>query len=311
MSSPSPSVLLCSPIAAGHIAPLLNIAAEAVRRGYVVTIAVSGDPNEPAAKWKDAVSRVGATLLNLDEVFLFETDAKQIGKRILGRAAAAGDQFAQAVISRVTPLPSVILFDFFALWGWIVGHYVTQYAQSHSLPLPTVGCVLSGFPGMKLSENMLKFPEYDELASRLPIPYRHNRHVSIIPEGVPVYAFSTLSVARHTPKEFHLVGPLHIDLSASDVTSPLLPQLAACRRDAVRIVYIALGTMVLRFYGASQAQYLRDLFHSVTVAALKMGLHLDCGIFLLKVPLSLLLSLSLSLSLSRCGGGGVNDCEDC
>jgi len=291
----SPSLLLCSTVAAGHIAPLLNIAAEGVRRGYSVTVAVSGDPNEPAGKWRDTVTKIGAQMLDLDETFLYHTDARQVGKRIVGRAAEGSHKFAEAVLSQVNPLPSVILFDFFALWGWLVGHYVNEYLKSHSLPPASVSCVLSGFPGMVIKENMLSFSEYDEWVAKFPIPYTHNRHISVIPAGVPVFGFSTPRIARHTPMEFHLIGPLHIDLSIPDGSSSLLSALCVARREGVRVVYIALGTMVLRFFGGTHAEYFRHLYHSVTLAALRAGMHFVFSFLLFLNDNLLIVFLSYSL----------------
>jgi UDP:flavonoid glycosyltransferase YjiC (YdhE family) len=48
--------LLCSPVATGHLNPLLGVARALTHRGWSVTIAISGDPNEPASKHTDAVS---------------------------------------------------------------------------------------------------------------------------------------------------------------------------------------------------------------------------------------------------------------
>ena len=46
-------VVFGSPMAVGHVRPLMPLAARLVARGFDVVWAVSGDPNEPASVWKE------------------------------------------------------------------------------------------------------------------------------------------------------------------------------------------------------------------------------------------------------------------
>lgn len=106
--APGSAVVFGSPVAVGHVRPLMPLARRLVERGFVVIWAISGDANEPAAKWREPLSTLGVRFVDVDETAPFvrggtpEFSAfSNVFARILARAndvsAGAADAIALAL----------------------------------------------------------------------------------------------------------------------------------------------------------------------------------------------------------------------
>jgi hypothetical protein len=71
MRTDSEVVVFGSPMAVGHVRPLMPLAARLVGRGFDVIWAISGDPNEPASVWKEPLAKMGVTFIDVDAVAPF------------------------------------------------------------------------------------------------------------------------------------------------------------------------------------------------------------------------------------------------
>ena len=95
MGTDSKVVVFGSPMAVGHVRPLMPLAARLVARGFDVVWAISGDPNEPASAWKEPFAKMGVTLIDVDAVAPFarheafpSTSAASVYPRSLARSLA-------------------------------------------------------------------------------------------------------------------------------------------------------------------------------------------------------------------------------
>src|SRR3954471_17282079 len=123
MRTDSKVVVFGSPMAVGHVRPLMPLAARLVARGFDVVWAVSGDPSEPASVWKEPFAKMGITFVDIDAVAPFarhdafpSMTAAAVHPRALARTndteAAAPKAIAAAVAGR-TVVAGVN--DYFAL----------------------------------------------------------------------------------------------------------------------------------------------------------------------------------------------------
>jgi hypothetical protein len=82
--------------------------------------------------------------MDLDKVKLWE--AGNIGSgpayRCFARAADCGEAFAAHIQKTMNPLPSLVVFDMFAVWGWLVWKII---GSKIVIPVSIFG-VVSGFP---------------------------------------------------------------------------------------------------------------------------------------------------------------------
>ena len=127
MRTASKVVVFGSPMAVGHVRPLMPLAARLVARGFDVVWAVSGDPSEPASVWKEPFAKLGVTFIDVDAVAPFgrheafpTMSAASVFPRALARtndvAAGAAKAIAAAVAGR-TVVAGVN--DYFALWAYV------------------------------------------------------------------------------------------------------------------------------------------------------------------------------------------------
>ena len=172
----------------------------------------------------------------------------------------------------MSPLPSVIIFDIFALWGWLIGKNLNVLPEFGLSPI-NLYVSNSGFPESSISHSMIKTPEVQAAIARFPYPFEPNSEICTAPKGVPVICFSSRSVAPDAPKDWHLVGLFPPGaLTAAPAASPLcLEKYSKARSEGIPIVYLAFGTIILRFFGTSQAAFFREVYHTITIAALKAG----------------------------------------
>jgi len=123
MRTDSKVVVFGSPMAVGHVRPLMPLAARLAARGFDVVWAISGDPNEPASVWKEPLAKIGVTFIDLDAVAPFarhdafpSMSVGSVYPRALARtndvAAGAAKAIAAAVAGR-TVVAGVN--DYFAL----------------------------------------------------------------------------------------------------------------------------------------------------------------------------------------------------
>jgi hypothetical protein len=108
MGTDSEVVVFGSPMAVGHVRPLMPLAARLVARGFDVIWAISGDPSEPASVWKGPLAKIGVTFIDLDAVAPFArhdafptTSAASVPPRVLARANDVAEGAAIAIAAVV------------------------------------------------------------------------------------------------------------------------------------------------------------------------------------------------------------------
>src|SRR5690348_9130056 len=70
-------IVFASPVAVGHVRPLLPLAKRLAERGFAVVWAISGDANEPAAVWRKPISEIGVEFVDIDQVASFARGATE------------------------------------------------------------------------------------------------------------------------------------------------------------------------------------------------------------------------------------------
>jgi hypothetical protein len=259
------SVLICSTVAAGHLSPLIPIALEAKKRNLFVTIGISGDLNELASKWNEKITSMGISFFDFDLVHLVDmSHLTNVYHRIFYRAAKGGQDFANAVLQSINPLPQIIIFDMFAIWGWVIGECLKQKGHSVSMY-----CSCSSFPGFRVGNNF-SFPEMGELLAQFPSPFHSNQSLPFIPDGIPIIGFSTQRISFGASENFILAGPSSFVFDSID-SSPILQQLKIARNDGFKIIYISLGTVVMRFAKGEEKEFIPRLYQTVTLAAIQQN----------------------------------------
>jgi UDP:flavonoid glycosyltransferase YjiC (YdhE family) len=280
-------VVLASPVAAGHVSPLIPLARHLVQSGYAVIWAISGDPDEPAAKWKDQLTALGVEFLDIDAVAPFTRELPvdkpsntTLMRRLLARtndvAPAAAKTLAAAVAGRRIV---AAVYDFFAIWG---------YVAFTRLGIARISALISAFPtGAALEDRAFLDDAYylQELAKlraagvgRFDAPLR----MSFIPDDPAVHVFAATSkhLCSGAPDFVKLVGvprevvPPIDDTKISDTDRELVRRLEQARSEGRRVLLLSMGTMVMRFMSRTDpayVAYLGRLYSTLAAAALKSG----------------------------------------
>lgn len=280
-----------TPVAVGHVRPLMPLARRLVERGDRVVWAISGDANEPAAMWRAQLEQIGVTLVDVDATSPFSRgDAPEMHsggmiaalfRRIAGRANDVTVGAVAAIRAAVGDHPiRAGIYDYFGLWA---------YAALRRLDAPSISCVISAFP--------MVMDQYDALAACAGDVYQRELATlrasgvggleslrgGLIPNdpGVSVVSFTSPQLCPHAPSWIRLLGvqhgvlPRREDLSTASVENQALAdRLSRARDRGERVVLLSMGTVVTRMFtraGATHVGFLRRLYSELAASALRQG----------------------------------------
>jgi UDP:flavonoid glycosyltransferase YjiC (YdhE family) len=284
-------VVFGSPMAVGHVRPLMPLAARLVARGFDVVWAVSGDASEPASAWKEPFAKMGVTFVDVDAVAPFarndafpSASAASVYPRALARANDVAEGAAKAIAFAVAGRTVVAgVNDYFALWA---------YVAMRKLGIERIKTVVSSFAS-SLSAPSLDVGASDPVVQRELADLR-SRHAGVggldrplraglIPDdpSVEVLSFSSKELCLDPPDYVRLVG-VHVDAlpSVDDLGSAphehqaLVRRLRAARESGARVVLLSVGTIVTKValrMGPPYSHALKQLYSSVARAALSAG----------------------------------------
>jgi UDP:flavonoid glycosyltransferase YjiC (YdhE family) len=282
-------VVFGSPVAVGHVRPLMPLAERLVERGFAVVWAISGDGNEPASAWKEPLSKIGVHFIDVDAVATFErgeafpsTSFAAVYQCIVARANDVGAAAAEAIRSAVSGRTIVAgVNDYFALWA---------YVAMKRLGVDRIKTVVSAFPAHLGSmpsnagaDDPIVQSELGKLraagVSCLDRPLR----AGLIPDdpSVEVLSFSSARLCLDAPDYIRLLGA-HVDAlpSVDDLGSApsehrdLVRRLRSAREGGARVVLLSMGTVVTRLamrLGAQHMAGLKVLYSTLAAAALRGG----------------------------------------
>ena len=300
-----PHILLFATQASGHLNAVCVIAEAAARNGYRATVAVAGDsdPGCSAARHRARVEEVGATFVDLDAGAVFDprpivqgTPApSDVGTptgplpSIRRRVRECFRPYLAVTTAALAdgPLPTVVVFDFFAAFGYFI---------AAALGVPAVA-IFSGFPGTAAglwpTKGLMQCPpdavaEWSELLQALaaerqlrPQSVGPVEHPAVwvpgpvwatLPAGVPVVANTSPLLAPDSLPGVHLLGiPRLPKVAVSDSEALPLAALAEARRAGRPLVYISMGTMVLKSRLPTIGPYLSALYQATAAAAAAIG----------------------------------------
>jgi UDP:flavonoid glycosyltransferase YjiC (YdhE family) len=286
---PESAVVFGSPVAVGHVRPLMPLARRLVERGFLVVWAVSGDANEPASKWREPLSALGVRFVDLDETVPFVRGGtpefsvfQNVFARIAARAndisAGAADAIALALEGR---RPVAAVYDYFALWF---------HAATRRLGVDNVVSIVSAFPTPESS--LPKFltvdnPLYDREMAALRqsgwVSFGDAPRLGIIPDdpALRVACFSSPRLCPEPPGGILMLGVArealpHVgDLaSAPEEHRALVRRLADARERGAKVLLLSMGTVVTRMFtrmGPEHIGFLKRLYTTLAASALRSG----------------------------------------
>jgi len=282
-------IVFGSPVAVGHVRPLIPLAERLVQRGYAVIWAISGDANEPASAWKEPLEKIGVHFVDLDSLAPFERGKAlesrsfaAVYQRILARANDVAGAAAEAIRAAVAGRTIVAgVYDFFGLWA---------YVAMTKLGIERIHTVVSAFPAMLSSmspEASAGDPIVQEELAKLRaagIPgFDRPLRAGIVPDApsVTVLSFSSSRLCPDAPEYVRLLGP-HLDaLPAVDELDEaplenrdLVRRLRAARAEGAPVVLLSMGTVVTKFamrIGPHLVEGLKELYGTLASAALQRG----------------------------------------
>jgi UDP:flavonoid glycosyltransferase YjiC (YdhE family) len=287
------AILIATPVSVGHVKPLLPVAKRLVKRGFTVVWAISGDGNEPAAKWREPLAEHGVVFVDVDAVAMFSRGEggdfatanllSSLLRRICGRANDVAEAAAGAIRAAVGERRIRCgLYDFFALWG---------YVAMKRLGVQQVDVVVSAFPGMldqllpgaAFADDAIYQRELAQLRDAGFGAFAELPRAGMIPrdKALRVLCFTSSQLCPKPPDYVQLLGVSHDalphadDLSAApEADQALARRLEAARDGGARVVLLSLGTMVTRMFSRlspAHVAFLKRLYTSLAASALRAG----------------------------------------
>lgn len=283
----SEAIVFGSPVAVGHVRPLMPLAKRLAERGFHVVWAISGDDNEPASKWREAIGALGVTFVDLDAKAPFprgnQIQARDLGGvllRIIARAndiaAPAADVVREAIGGRRVRCG---VYDYFGLWAYVV---------MRRLGIEAIDVVVSAFPsGLGAIPNEL-YGEGTAYARELAQvhaagfgSFGEAPRDGLIPRdpAVRILNFSSPHLCTDAPKEVTLLGVQVDALPKVDDNRSIPPdhealvsRLRSAREAGTPVVLLSMGTVVMRLFslwGAAHIAFLRRLYTTLAASALR------------------------------------------
>lgn len=290
--APARAIVIASPVAVGHVRPLLPLARRLVERGFAVVWAISGDANEPAAAWRKTISDLGVQFIDIDEVAGFSrgatdpefasTSMASLCRRIVGRANDVAEPAAAAIRAAVGERPIACgFYDYFALWGYVALRRIgVVHVDAVLSAFPTV--IDDGIPEAMYVGDPVYQREYAQLRAggfgAFDKPFRSG----IVPRDADLRILSFSSpLLCDAPPGVHVLGlqrdalPNKENLAAaSEEHQALAHRLRLAREGGARVLLLSMGTVVTRMYkrfGGAHLEFLRRLYTTVAASALRAG----------------------------------------
>jgi UDP:flavonoid glycosyltransferase YjiC (YdhE family) len=284
------AVVFGSPVAVGHVRPLIPLARRLTKRGLRVVWAISGDDNEPAAVWQKPLGELGVHFVDLDQTARFSRgttpdfvtmSAASLFRRIVARANDVADAAAEAIRGAVGERPILCgIYDYFALWS---------YVAMRRLGVSNIDAVISAFPVVidAMPAAMFQDPIYlRELAQLRARGLRWLEELprsGVIPRdpGLRVLSFTSPALCPQAPEGIRLLGEEpdvlpHVEeiASAPEAHQLLAEKLRSARAGGARVVLLSMGTVLTRMFarlGAAHLAFLRRLYTTLAASALHAG----------------------------------------
>jgi UDP:flavonoid glycosyltransferase YjiC (YdhE family) len=280
-----------SPVAVGHVHPLMPLAKRLVERGHTVVWAISGDQNEPASAWRKSITELGAEFVDLDEHVDFsrgrsEAFSKPTPANIFGRIMARANdvsETAAVVLRAVIGERSVLggVYDYFAVWS---------YVAMRRLGIVDIDVVVSAFPAIldgTMNQSATNDAAYQHEFGRL----RSSGHgcfdelprAGLIPSdpAVRVLSFTSPRLCPNAPPYVRLLGVQHAALpkrsdasSIPDAHRELAARLRGIRERGAPVFLMSMGTVVTRMFsrlGANHTAFLKRLYTTLAASAVRSG----------------------------------------
>lgn len=281
-----------SPVAVGHVRPLMPLARRLVERGFRVVWAISGDDNEPASVWRQPLAELGVHFVNVDDVQPFPRGAtaelmdggpvRALFRRIAGRANDVAAAAATALRAAVDGEPMVAgVYDFFGLWA---------YVAMRRLGIEVIDVVVSAFPGGLESIPSAVYtadPFYHRELTQLRQSgfgcFDEVPRSGVIPHdpSLRVLCFTSPRLCLDAPPYMRLLGvqrealPRSEDMaSAPAAHQALARRLQDAREAGARVLLLSMGTMVSRMFaraGAAPRAFLKRLYSTLAASAMRSG----------------------------------------
>ncbi len=283
-------IVFGSPVAVGHVRPLMPLAKRFVERGYKVIWAISGDDNEPASAWRTPISNLGVQFVDVDQTVKFKRGSTAefsvpsmsgVFGRVLARANDVSEGAATAINTAAAGRPIVCgIYDYFAVWS---------YVAMRRLGIANIDVVVSAFPAMidgmaaGYEDNPIYRRELAVLASGAFGSFNTPLRCGMIPQdpGVRVLNFSSPRLCPDVPPGVHVLGvqrdalPHREDMaSAPTEHQALARRLELARSGGARVVLLSMGTVVTRMFkrmGTTHSSFLKGLYTTVAASALRSG----------------------------------------
>lgn len=290
MSTEEQAIVFGSPVAVGHVRPLMPLAKRFVERGFHVVWAISGDANEPAAKWREQLGALGVTFVDLDDKAPFprgdseELRSKglaEVLRRIAARANDVGPPAAELMRAAIGDRRiGAGIYDYFGLWA---------YVAMRRLGIAHVDVVLSSFPSAlgRVPRELLADEIYARELAQLRTAgfgaFAEAPRDGIIPRdpALRIINFSSPHLCLDAPKEVHVLG-VQIDAlpkiedtkSAPPEHIALAERLKVARAGGAPVLLLSMGTVVMRLFslwGPEKLAFLRKLYTTFAASALRSG----------------------------------------
>ena len=250
--------------------------------------AISGDDNEPASIWRQALSELGVRFVDLDGPAPFrrgranEFSSLNVFRRVAARANDVAEGAAAAIGAALDgrrPVGGV--YDFFALWAYVAMRRLgidRVVAMVSAFPM-----IVDAFPAAAYADDPVYEREIAQLRQSGVGAFHDAPRMGIIPRDpdLRVACFSSPHLCSEPPDGIHLLGLSREALPRVEeaITVPeehetLVRQLQSARDRGARILLLSMGTVVTRMFtkmGASHVAFLKRLYRTLAASALRSG----------------------------------------
>jgi len=290
-SKTSGAFVIGSPVAVGHVRPLMPLAKRLVERGFAVVWAISGDANEPASVWAEPLAKLGVRFVDVDLHAAFPRGTSEeimsggllpaLFRRIVARANDVSAAAAEAIRAAVGGVPIVGgIYDYFAVWA---------YVAMRRLQIADIDMMLSAFPAVldRMPTVYVDDPFYQQEIAKLHAAgfgsFDREPRSGLIPDdpGLRVINFSSPRLCADAPAYVHVLGvqadalPRVEDMaSAPEEHQALARRLQTARDAGAPVLLLSMGTVVTRMFGRmgpAHAAFLKRLYTTVAASALRAG----------------------------------------
>ncbi len=284
-------IVFGSPVAVGHVRPLMPLAKRLVDRGFTVIWAISGDDNEPASAWRKPLSELGVEFVDVDEAIGFPRGKSDelasmtiaaVFRRVTARANDVAPAAAAAIAAAIAERPVLAcVYDYFALWF---------YVAMRRLGVDNIDVVVSAFPAIldgispaTYIDDAVYTRELHQLRASGFGSFSETPRFGIVPLDplLRVLCFSSARLCPDVPAGVQLLGVQRDALPRIDAISSapanhqdLVRRLELARASGSPVLLLSMGTVVTRLLvrmGGEKLAFLRRLYTTFSSVALREG----------------------------------------